>query len=106
MNKPNPDGRRYRAAMIELALSYAPRMYPCGSCGWPVADGYCCSTCGSDNPREARPIKRKYMTQDKNDAHVIPCQHCGKMVKYRGMTNHVNRMHPAAAAIRAGRAGE
>ena len=42
--------RIYHKEKIELAFSYAPRIYPCNRCGHPVADGYICITCGNENP--------------------------------------------------------
>lgn len=33
-----------------LALSYAPRIYPCQKCSYPVADGYCCTWCKDGSP--------------------------------------------------------
>jgi hypothetical protein len=46
--------RRYTAEWErlanELALRFAPRIYPCAHCGGPVVDGYCCNRCGSSNP--------------------------------------------------------
>lgn len=49
---PDPEGRAYERAANELARSYCPRLYPCRKCGWPVADGYCCQTCGTGTPYE------------------------------------------------------
>jgi hypothetical protein len=34
----------------ELAFSYAPQIYHCGNCGYPVAKGYVCTYCDSHNP--------------------------------------------------------
>lgn len=34
----------------ELALGYAPEIYHCGTCGYPVAKGYCCQYCDSRTP--------------------------------------------------------
>lgn len=49
-----PTQAEYEKRRLQILLSYAPRTYPCGSCGWPVIDGYCCNTCGDTNPREKR----------------------------------------------------
>ena len=49
----NPEASRtYRREAIAVAFDFAPRIYPCATCGHPVASGYCCMTCGSGNPRE------------------------------------------------------
>jgi hypothetical protein len=48
----------YSRAAAQLAFDYCPPMYTCQKCGWPVVDGYCCSTCGDTNPREAELEKR------------------------------------------------
>jgi hypothetical protein len=34
----------------QLARSWAPPIHPCRECGYPVLSGYCCGTCGSNNP--------------------------------------------------------
>lgn len=46
-----PSPKEYEEAQVSLALSYAPNMYPCADCKWPVIDGYCCTYCGSSSPR-------------------------------------------------------
>jgi hypothetical protein len=33
------------------ARCFCPRIYPCGECGGPVVDGYCCNRCGSSEPQ-------------------------------------------------------
>lgn len=48
-----PTKKQYHDYEIALALSWAPQMYPCAKCGWPVPDGYCCSTCRTGTPRQA-----------------------------------------------------
>jgi hypothetical protein len=52
-----PTSRQYEAAALDLRLSYAPVVYACCKCGWPVRDGYCCGTCGDNNPSD--PPERK-----------------------------------------------
>jgi len=47
-NYPTP--YEYRREERELAFQFAPKIYPCRSCGWPVADGYVCQYCGDDDP--------------------------------------------------------
>jgi hypothetical protein len=43
-------GPKWTRDAIELGMSFAPPIYPCGHCGAPVAKGYCCTFCGSDTP--------------------------------------------------------
>jgi len=33
-----------------LARTYCPPIKACKECGYPVIIGYCCETCGSNNP--------------------------------------------------------
>jgi hypothetical protein len=49
-----PTVEQYERADMELRLYYAPYTYACMKCGWPVRDGYCCATCGDNNPREPK----------------------------------------------------
>ena len=35
----------YKRERIQMALFYAPEIYPCPNCGHPVARGYICQTC-------------------------------------------------------------
>jgi len=46
----NPDGPQWRRLADQLARDYAPEMYPCAHCSYPVAKGYCCGTCGTADP--------------------------------------------------------
>jgi len=52
--KPNkikpPTKKQYREHVIRKALDWAPKIYPCQKCGWPVFSGYCCETCGDSEP--------------------------------------------------------
>lgn len=45
-----PTVQEYQKAQLQTALNYAPTIYPCKKCEWPVAEGYCCRYCGDDNP--------------------------------------------------------
>lgn len=45
-----PSERQYRQAEIETAFANAPQIYPCATCGWPVASGFICTWCGERNP--------------------------------------------------------
>jgi hypothetical protein len=50
--KPEPlTAEEYREKAIKLALAFAPRIAQCKHCTYPVRDGYCCGTCGSDDPQ-------------------------------------------------------
>jgi hypothetical protein len=42
--------RAWDKVASELARSYAPEIYHCGTCGYPVARGYICVFCNSHNP--------------------------------------------------------
>ena len=42
---------RWRALERQILSHFAPHIYPCQHCGAPVADGYCCTFCRSDDPR-------------------------------------------------------
>jgi len=33
-----------------LARSFAPPIYPCCKCNHPVVKGYCCGSCGDNDP--------------------------------------------------------
>ena len=46
------DSRQYNQEVMQLLMSYGPRVYPCAKCGHPVLDGYCCTYCGTSNPQE------------------------------------------------------
>jgi hypothetical protein len=41
----------WEAAAGRVARSYAPVIYPCKHCGAPTVHGYCCTHCGSSEPR-------------------------------------------------------
>jgi hypothetical protein len=43
-----PTEEEYRRAEIATYRRFAPRVCPCGLCGWPVPKGYVCDTCGHD----------------------------------------------------------
>ncbi len=46
--------RKYREEADVLGSGFAPRIYPCQKCFHPVADGYCCMTCGDASPTETK----------------------------------------------------
>jgi len=56
-NQPNvelptpPTEEEYELQRVRLAFRYAPTIYACAHCHWPVANGYCCAHCGSSNPQ-------------------------------------------------------
>jgi predicted RNA-binding protein with PUA domain len=43
----------WQVAANMLARSWAPNIYPCKKCNYPVIDGHCCENCGDPNPKEA-----------------------------------------------------
>lgn len=45
-----PHSKEWEADAISLLRSYAPSIYPCKKCGYPVATGYCCHWCGDSSP--------------------------------------------------------
>lgn len=52
-----PTEAEYKKAACGLAFDFAPRIYPCLKCGWPVAKGFCCGTCGTYDPDSAEDAK-------------------------------------------------
>jgi len=49
-----PTEAQYRKEELQMALDYAPTIYACAECGWPVISGYCCNTCGNTDPRNPK----------------------------------------------------
>ena len=49
--RPDPDSREWKQRANALARAHAPAIYACYHCGWPVAEGYGCESCGSTDPR-------------------------------------------------------
>lgn len=47
-----PYSKRWEQLADQVARDYAPEMYPCGKCGYPVARNYCCTFCGDSNPED------------------------------------------------------
>ena len=47
-----PTEAQYQRHKVHVMSLYAPRIYRCSKCGWAVADGYCCTTCGDSNPKK------------------------------------------------------
>lgn len=45
------DSPEYKSAMMRVAMDFCPEIYPCYHCGYPVAEGYCCSSCHSSSPK-------------------------------------------------------
>jgi hypothetical protein len=37
-----------------MARSFCPNIYACAKCGNPVVSGYCCTGCGTGDPRSAQ----------------------------------------------------
>jgi hypothetical protein len=49
-----PTDEEYKYEAMHIRLRHAPTVYPCMKCGWPVRHGFCCETCGDNNPSEPR----------------------------------------------------
>lgn len=56
-----PGGDEYRAMKLILQMGLAPKIFPCGVCGWPRGEGYDCYTCG-DIFSEEDPYQRGLKT--------------------------------------------
>ena len=54
IRKIRPFTREWEALANDVARSRCPPIYPCQHCARPVADGYCCGYCGTDNPGSAK----------------------------------------------------
>lgn len=50
MRKIKYDGRVYREAKASIIADLCPRIYPCQKCGYPVAEGFCCTHCMDSDP--------------------------------------------------------
>lgn len=46
------DSAEWRRKALIAASRFSPPVYPCGACGEPVVDGYCCNACGDANPKK------------------------------------------------------
>lgn len=46
-----PTQNQYNKAELELLYSYGPTIIAYRDCKWPVIEGYCCTFCGSTEPR-------------------------------------------------------
>lgn len=51
-----PSYNTYIREKRNLALDYAPRIYACKKCEYPVVDGYCCTYCGDSNPSSSEEV--------------------------------------------------
>lgn len=49
----HPDSEEWERAANNIARQFAPSIYPCAHCDAPVAHGFCCTHCGSANPRRS-----------------------------------------------------
>jgi hypothetical protein len=76
-----PYSNRWEQLANEQARSYAPEIYPCVKCGYPVISGYCCNFCNNENPRgnspKAAPAKE-----------VVMCEHAISGKCTRNLFNH------------------
>ena len=52
MTKMQPYSNEWMMIADTLRKSFAPPVYPCGTCGYPVIQGFCCSNCHSMNPQD------------------------------------------------------
>lgn len=50
ITKIEPYSDIYYRRLNQVARDFCPRIYPCKKCGSPVADGYCCTYCGDNDP--------------------------------------------------------
>ena len=57
--KMTPHTARWERLANEVARIYCPPIYACATCGYPVVDGYCCTKCGSANPRQRQKPARR-----------------------------------------------
>ena len=48
--KMKPYTRRWERLANAEARSFAPTIYACRKCGYPVVTGYCCTNCRDVNP--------------------------------------------------------
>ena len=48
---PKPYTHQWEKLANELARDAAPDIIPCVHCDSPVLSGYCCTNCGSSDPR-------------------------------------------------------
>jgi len=55
MEKIKPYTPQWEQLANQVARDFAPTIRPCVDCGRPVANGYCCTHCGSVDPN--RPTK-------------------------------------------------
>lgn len=51
--KYEPYTLEWEQAANALARTFAPLIYACRTCGYPVIKGYCCTNCKSSNPSES-----------------------------------------------------
>ena len=48
------DSPQWQRLANQIAREYAPDIYVCAKCQYPVLSGYCCQFCGSNNPRRSK----------------------------------------------------
>ena len=46
----DPNSEEWEELANQEARNFAPEIYPCGKCNYPVASGYCCNYCGDTDP--------------------------------------------------------
>jgi hypothetical protein len=47
---PKPYSKEWERLADDMARDFAPVIYPCKKCGYPVVKGYCCDGCGDTRP--------------------------------------------------------
>jgi hypothetical protein len=45
-----PTSKQFEERKLEMLTEWAPQIYTCRHCKWPVMRGYCCNSCGSKAP--------------------------------------------------------
>ena len=65
-----PTNAQYKTARLKLALNYAPDIYACKKCGWPVIDGCCCGTCRDSSPYNTIEQDRSEGLLDEEESNV------------------------------------
>lgn len=50
-HKIEPYSQHWEKLANAEARNFAPAIYPCKKCSYPVVTGYCCTFCGTKDPR-------------------------------------------------------
>ena len=96
MEKIKPYTPQWEQLANQVARDFAPTIRPCVDCGRPVANGYCCTHCGSVDPnRPTKPNVEAETSARSDDSSPAPCSvadryelhPCDKCFQ---MTNHLD----------------